>query len=114
VVDTIVQSVWRHIRCGYLVDPEHMDGLAALGLASVVNALDEFKGGWYKKGDTTINFSVLYHRALDIIRTHIRADANLTSTYISLCGSIFKRGENLWGFEKVADAEDEDDSMDWM
>jgi hypothetical protein len=45
IVDTIVQCVWRHLRCGDAVDPQRMDGLAALGLASVINALDEFREG---------------------------------------------------------------------
>jgi hypothetical protein len=41
-----------------------MDGLAALGLASVINALDEFKGGAYRKADNTQQFSLFYHHAL--------------------------------------------------
>ncbi|KIK77403.1 hypothetical protein PAXRUDRAFT_166946 [Paxillus rubicundulus Ve08.2h10] len=102
----------EHMRCSYLVDPEHMDGLAALGLASVVNALDKFKGGWYKKGDNTINFAAFYHCALHIIQTHIHADTNLTSIYISLCCSICKKGQSLWGSEKLVD--EDDNSMVWV
>lgn len=34
--------------CAILVNPENMDGLIALGVASVINALDEFKTGLSK------------------------------------------------------------------
>ena len=88
-----------------------MDGLAALGLASVINALDKFKGGSYLKAENTNNFTDIYHHALNMIQFHIRCDEGLTNSYISLCRTICKKGETLWEAEKPAD---EDDDMNWM
>jgi hypothetical protein len=74
------------------------------------NFNNEFKGGAYRKADNTQQFSLFYHRALHVIRSHIRSDPHLMNDYISLCRSIYERGEKLWGSEKPA----EEDDSDWM